>query len=237
MLITLDLTARQAARVLSQAVHTHAKLEIEPRPDSCSALLWGCVAGQEQDLLQVDLFETGRDVVLSALIGAMCDVRTILSGQLCIFSTFIADAQSAAIPPRISLATPETIQVANRRRFARRATTEPVPVRLAIPGTPAPLVAVLVNIGPSGIGCRLVDGLQDDPLFIGDEIEVEFLLPWSDQVFTSPACVCNKNPCREEGHMLVGLEFIPRGNEAALDRLRTALSEQTAFLTEMEGDL
>lgn len=237
MLVTLDLTARQAARVLSQAVHTHAKLEIEPRPESCSALLWGGVVGREQDLLQVDLYESGRTVAIAALIGAMCDVRTILSGQLCIFTTFIADANPNVVPPRILLAMPETIQVANRRRFARKTTTEPVPVHVSIPGLQSPVVAVLANIGPNGIGCRIVDPGPDDPLFIGDELEVEFVLPWSDEVFTLSACVCAKTPRKEEGHLVVGLEFVPRDKQAVLDRLRTALSEQTARLTETDGDL
>jgi hypothetical protein len=237
MLVTLDLTARQAARVLTQALHTHAKLEIEPRPESCNALLWGSVAGQEQDLLQVDLYDSGREVALSALIGAMCDVRTILSGQLCIFSTFIADASATTVPPRILLAMPETIQVANRRRFARKTATEPVPVRLIVPAVHTPLVAVLANIGATGIGCRLVDPTQDDPLFIGDEIQVEFVLPWSDEVFSLPASVCAKTRCREEGHILVGLEFIASPEPPALDHLRAALNERTTYLTETDGEL
>ena len=236
MLVTLDLTARQAARVLEQAVHTRAKLEIEPRPDSCSALLWGSVAGREQDVLHVDLYDSGRDLTIDGMIGAMCDVRTILSGQLCIFSTFIVDANATTVPPRITLAMPETIQVANRRRFARKSTAEPVPVRLSVAGT-APQVAVLANIGPLGIGCRLVSGDPDDTLFIGDEVEVEFVLPWLEQVFALPACVCSKTHCREEGHLLVGVEFIVRNNQADLDRLRAALSEQTAALIETDGVL
>jgi len=37
MLVTLDLTTRQAHRVLLQALRTRAKLEIEPRPEAMSA--------------------------------------------------------------------------------------------------------------------------------------------------------------------------------------------------------
>ena len=237
MLVALDLTARQAARVLAQAVRTRAKLEIEPRPESCSVLLWGSVAGREQDQLQIDLYETGRELDFGTLIGAMCDVRTILSGQLCIFSTFIVDASAQTVPPRVVLAVPDTIQVANRRRFARKAPTEPVPVRLSVPGHPAALVAILANIGGAGLSCRVVSPDLDDLLFIGDEIGLEFVLPWSHDVYQLRGCTCSKTPCPEDGHVLVGLEFVAQGSEPVLERLRTALNDETARLIDMDGDL
>ena len=132
------------------------------------------------------------------------------------------------------LVTPETVQVANRRRFARKAPIEPVPVRFLPPGAATPLVAILSNIGPTGLGCRVVNRELEDLLFIGDQVEVEFVLPWSNEVYTLRAVVCNKNRCREEGHLLVGFEFVQE-NEAALVRLRAALSDETARLTEREG--
>jgi hypothetical protein len=237
MLVTLDLTARQAQRVLGQAIRGRVKLEIEPRPEAENTLLWGTLSAREKDLLVVDLYDhQAHPDPLDVLVGAMCDARLILSGQLCLFSTFILDVADNAAPRQLMLAVPETIQVANRRRFARRAPIEPVPVRFLPSGAAAPLVAILSNIGPTGLGCRVVNRELEDLLFIGDEVEVEFVLPWSNEVYTLRATVCSKNRCREEGHLLVGFEFVVQENEAALVRLRAALSDETARLTEKEGE-
>lgn len=236
MLVTLDLTVRQAARILAQAVQTHAKLEIEPRPEVHSTLLWGSLTGREDDVLQVDLHDFGRDLPLAPLIGAMCDVRTILSGQLCMFSTFIVDAGESSVPQRVMLAVPTTIQIANRRRFTRKTPTEPVPLRLTVPGNTTTFVAILTNIGPSGLGCRVVSRELDEVLFIGDPVRVDFVLPWSNDAFSLVAQVCSKNPAGEEHHRIIGFEFTG-DDPGAIDRLRAALNEETARLIEKDGVL
>jgi hypothetical protein len=236
MLITLDLTARQAHRVLGQALRSRAKLEIEPRPESWNTLLWGALASRDKDLLTVNLHEGALPAPLRTLVGAMCDVRSILSAQLCLFSTHIVDVADETVPRQLMLAIPETIQVANRRRFARKAPIEPVPVRFSAPGGPSPLVAILSNIGPTGLACRVVNAEHEDLLLIGDNFELEFGLPWSNEVYSLLATVCNKSRCREEGHLLVGFEFVAQDHEVALLRLRAALSDETARLTEKEGE-
>ena len=239
MLVTLDLTARQAARVLAQAVRTRAKLEIEPRPESYAALLWGNLAGREGDLLVVDLHYSARLLPLALLIGAMCDVRTILSGQLCLFSTVIVDASDAGVPRRLLLASPETVQLANRRRFARHTPTDPVPVRLSITGRTDPFVLGLANIGPTGMACRAPRTGLDDALFIGDVVQLEFALPWSGEIHKLPASVCGKTPCPDQEQMVVGLEFAVADHDpaaSALEHLRAALNDEAARLIEMDGD-
>lgn len=240
MLVALDLTARQAARVLAQAVQTHAKLEIDPRPETSDASLWGSLESQQQDLLQVNLLGAGHETPRTALIGAMCDVRTILSGQLYLFSSFIVDATDDTAPPRLMLAVPEAIQVANRRRFARKSPSEPVPVRLVVPSTPEPFIAHLANIAGTGLGCRVLRRELDDLLFIGDRVEIEFVLPWAGHIYQLPGTVCSKTPCRDRDYMLVGFEFAVSENAAArasLELLRSVLHSETTRLIEMEGDL
>ena len=148
MLLALDLTERQAARVLERALRTRAKLEIEPRPESQSALLWGTLIGNDHThLLKVDLHDCGNDDRLTMLIGAHVDVRMLIDGELYLFSTFVVDAVDNAVPPRLSLATPELLQVANRRRVVRKTPNEPVPIRVVVPGAQQPFVAELANIG------------------------------------------------------------------------------------------
>jgi hypothetical protein len=237
MLVALDLTERQAARVLAQAVNTRAKLELEPRPESCQALLWATLAGRDENTLLVDLHDSDHEVPLGALTGAMCDVRTILSGQLCMFATYIIDVADDARPTRLILAAPETVQVANRRRFARKAPSDPVPVRVTIPGSATPFVAVMRNIGPNGIGCRAVSRELDELLLIGDVVELEFVLPWCGEVFTLSATTCSKTVDASEGHLAIGFEFVGHGQDAMLGTLRSAFRDEAARLTELEGEL
>lgn len=239
MLLALDLTARQATRVLTQAVRLRAKLEIDPRPVFLDTPLWGTLEGREQELLVVQLMETRQELVGASLIGAMCDVRAVLSGQLYLFSTLIADATDNTAPRRLTLAVPEVVQVANRRRFTRRSPIEPIPVRLTVPGARDPFVGNLANISRNGIGCRVAKRELEDLLLIGNEVRVEFVLPWTNHVYSLPAEVCTKNECYDQDHLIIGLEF--RADEAAaratLELLRTALDNETQRLTEMDGDI
>lgn len=236
MLISLELTARHAARVLTQAVRARAKLEIEPRPEDRHRLLWGLLTGHDEDALHVELCDVERSIDLRSLIGVMCDVRSIVCGQLCLFATFVSDVADHAVPARLMLGLPESIQLANRRRFARRAPADPVPARLTLPGSNAKFVAVLSNIGAGGLACRAVSRELDELLFIGDRIAVEFALPWSKEVFELPASVCTKGAAGEPGQLLVGVEFVAEGNECALQRLAESLSDEAARLIEKDGD-
>ncbi len=236
MLVAIDLGARQTARILTQAVKARAKLEIEPRPEACSELLWGTLTSREDDTLMVELHDGAAQRPLNALLGAMCDVRTILSDQLCMFSTFILDASSHTVPQRITLAVPDSVQLANRRRHVRRSPIEPVTLRLTVPESSTPFVAILSNIGPIGLACRSVSRELDDVLFIGDEIQLQFALPWSSEMFTLPATVCNKNSVGEPGHMLIGLEYVDQANHDTLERLRAVINDEAARLTQMDGD-
>jgi hypothetical protein len=238
MLVALDLTARQAARVLTQAVRTHARLEIDPRSLFLDPPLGGTLESSDAAHLVVALTDGHERVTLATLVGAMCDVRTILSRQLYLFSTAILEANDGAAK-RLRLAIPQSIQVANRRQFARRSPTEPVPVRLTVPGAAQPLVGQLTNISRNGLGCRGGRQELDGVLLIGDEIHTEFVLPWATQVFALPATVCTKTVCHDRSNLLVGLEFAAQApaTRATLELLRTALDSETRRLTEMDGDV
>jgi len=239
VLVALDLTPRQAARVLNQAVRGRTKLELEPRPEAARALLWGTLVGSEPEVLRVDLHDREHETPLAGLIGAMCDVRTCLAGQLYLFSTFVLDANDGTVPHRLTLAAPETIQVANRRRHTRLTPLEPVPVRLGVGGTLKPVLAELANIGPRGLGCRVSAGDDAGLFYIGDPVAVEFALPWNSDLFALSAVICNKGPSSEPTHVLVGLEFSASdaAARAALERLRAALLSETARLCEPGGEL
>lgn len=236
MLVTLDLTVRQASRMLAEAVKSRAKLEIDPRPEFRETPLWGTLEGRNQDLLQVNLVDTVHPQTVAELLGVMCDVRTILSGQLYLFSTVILEATDNSAPRRLGLALPDAIQVANRRRYARRSPIEPVPVRLLQGAGTQPLVGTMTNISRSGLGCRLPRQQAEDQLLIGDEVQLEFALPWLNQVYTLPSEVCTKSSSLDPDHLTVGFEFVARDAacRATLELVRAAIDNETRRLTEEE---
>jgi hypothetical protein len=237
MLVTLDLNSRQAARVLNEAIHAHATLEIEPRPEVCEVLIWGVLTGQCEEGLTADLRDVPEGTNLRALLGAMCDIRLLVSGQLCLFSSFVVDVAEDTVPRKMTLALPDSFQIANRRRFARKVPTDPVPVRLLVPGSQPPFVGLLCNIGPGGLACRVVSRQLDEVVFVGDEVQLQFTLPWCPEVFILAASVCNKSRNDADGQTTIGLEFVAAGHEATLERLRGALDDQAAHLVQKDGDL
>jgi hypothetical protein len=242
MLTALDLTSSQMSRVIAQAVRLRAKLEIEPYPDACSHLIWASVEGRENNCLRVDLVDGYEEGLPNALVGAYCDVRTVLSGQLYLFTTTVLELHDRTNPPRLLLAEPENMQVANRRRFVRKAPADPVTIELiSKTATRGMLAGDLWNIGANGLAVRVT-------------------LPWSGEPFDLEASVCSKGNTPEPDHLITGLEFCtpqcaasmtdaqsrpvgpicsasanPDQQQAELDRLREIIAEETNRLLELEG--
>lgn len=237
MLVALELTPRQAVRLLAQAVQTRAKIEIDPRPEFLDTPLWGAVESRQQDLLVVQVLGAGNKIQLGSLTGAMCDVRSIIAGQLYMFASVIVEVSENTAPPRISLAVPDSVQVANRRRFARKSPTEPISVRITTTTTAQALSGEMTSVSRTGIGCRVPHQVADEQFFIGDEARVEFVLPWLQQVYSMPAITCNKNACQDHEHVVVGFEFAPQdaAAKANLELLRVALDNETQRLVDLEG--
>lgn len=236
MISSLDLTERQAARVLEQAVRLRAKLEIEPRPETHIEPLWGIIAGREQDLLSVELLGARGEAPVRSLMGCMCDTRTILAGQLYMFETAIVDVSERTAPIRIALTAPTVIRVANRRRFGRRAPVDAVPVRLLPAGAAQPIIGALSDLSRTGLGVRVARAGADELLLIGDQVDTEFSLPWSKTVYALAASVCSKTACQGSDEMAIGLEFSPidATQQASLELLRATLDSEHDRLLDTE---
>jgi len=237
MLAAIDLTARQAARVLREALQTRAQMEIEPR--SRDVTLVGNLTARDGELLWLDLHDRGEDWPLAGLVGAFCDVRTVLSGQLYTFCTCILDSNDNTAPQRIALAAPDLIQVINRRRFDRKPVRQPLAVEVWTGQANAPLVGTLRDIGMAGLSCRLPRREAEQQLLIDDQVQIRFRLESSAEPFSLSSTVTVKTPDADEQHLIVGLEFCvpPAGSpeEPVFRRLRTLLAQQYMGPTEAEN--
>jgi c-di-GMP-binding flagellar brake protein YcgR len=240
MQLAIELTPRQAARVLEQALRAQAGLEIEPRNLPADQPLQGKLIGREGELLCVEVLGGPLTLPLSVLIGAFCEVRTALSGELYMFTTCVFDAVESAVPPRLLMVLPEAIQVINRRQFERTNATVASQVRVQVSGQPAPFVGLLANVSADGLACNLPETTLDETLSLGDELRVSFELAGFDEIFELPAVVCNKMLARDQQQLLLGLKFDVRPDDPlaqhGLQRLRAALFQLMANFTDMDGE-
>lgn len=241
MQLAIDLAPRQAARVLEQALRGRAELEIEPRNLPDDDPLLGRLLGREGELLSVEILDEKLRVPLSVLIGAFCEVRTVLSGEMYTFSTYVLDVVEEGNLGRVLVVVPETIQVTNRRQFERTNATIASQVRIWNGAQQAPAVGLLANVSADGLACTLPGVVLDEVLAIGDRVRVSFELAGFDEQFELPAILCNKALTRDRQQLSLGLKFDARPDDPvalhALQRVQAALLEWMTNFTDMDGGL
>lgn len=235
-----DLTERQTARVLEQALRTRAAVEIEPSGADENRRLTGALAGQEGGVLTVRTEQRPAGILQSGLIGAFCDIRLVLSDQLYLFSSCILDVSEADAPAHLLLSAPDQIRVANRRRFERRTVPVAAQVRIKLASGAAPVIGLVADVSGDGLACTMPVPSGQDPLLVGDEVRLSFELPGVDEGFDLPAVICNKSETPDKQLLTLGLEFCPAAEGSpealALVRLQNVLYELTAESTGMDGD-
>lgn len=241
MQLAIDLTPRQAARVLEQALRAQAGLEIEPRNLSGDEPLRGTLIGREGELLSVELRDGKLVLPLGVLIGAFCEVRTVLSGELYLFTSCVFDALADSVPGRVLMVIPETIQVVNRRQFERTNATVASQVRIWVGEERTPAVGLLANVSADGLACNLPGTDLDAVLSLGDPLRVSFELAGFDEIFELSAVLCNKALARDQQQLSLGLKFDARADDPmaqhALQRVRAALAQLMANSTDLDGEL
>lgn len=239
MVIGIDLSSRQAARVLEQARRTKARLELDPRNLAGETTLYGRLVDREGDLLHVALEPGGPPINHDALAGAFCDIRIVLLGELYMFNTCVVETSLVDNTLQLALAAPTAMQVANRRQFERRGVNQWVHVKLWSEQFASPQTAVLFNLGAGGLACRVSRGELEDALLIDDELIASFNLPGYPEKFELPVVICNKLPLDDKQYLVVGLEFIARPDDPtarrSLERLREVLFALPDIAGEAEG--
>jgi hypothetical protein len=235
--LAIDLTRRQASRVLGQAECCHARLEIEPA-HSRQRFTWQArLAGSTGKLLALELIRLSDDED-ALLVGTYLDVRMWLDDDLYLFTTCVMDHDASSEPARVMVAVPDAIQIANRRRFERTNATIASQVRLWINADEPAHVGTLASVSANGLAVDIHGLAIDDCALLGDSTRVRFELPAFDAPFELPGMLCSKEIDREKKQVRIGLEFAQTGTpEAAseLNRLRAALAEFLIDLADPQG--
>jgi hypothetical protein len=229
MLNAIDLTPRQANRLIEQAVRIRAQIDIAPRNLDEGTAVRGLFAGREGSMLSVEIVGRSEELSAGCTIGAFCEVQSAIGGQVVLFSSCILDVIEQARTTRVMLAMPDVVQVSNRRRFERTNATIASEVRLVQDGQYSQSVGLLANISPDGIGCTFESGEINDLVLVGEPARMSFELAGCDDVFELPVTVCNKNLSKDQSQLTVGMEFDVQPDSAAdvqtLQRLRSILSQ------------
>ncbi len=240
MQLAIDLTPRQAARVIEQAVRARADVDVEARNRADDEALHGRLEGRDGELLRIAM--PALEPASSAmLIGVFCEIRMILLGELYTFTTFVLDVPENASPPVILVANPEVVQVTNRRRVERTNATIASQVRIWTTRSQAPTVGLLANVSADGLGCNLPGTALDSELALGDSLRVSFELAGFDEIFELPAELCNKNLLAERQQLFLGMKFTVTPDDPVachtLERVRAALVELTTNFFDTDGEL
>lgn len=235
MLMAFDLQPRQAARVLEQALRARPDFTVEMRNMPDDEPLLGKLVAREGNLLVVELREYAIDAPLTTLIGAFCDIRTVLSGELYLMTCCVLDVGENPAPGQLLLSVPEHIQVANRRQCERTNATVASQVRVWAPGQSSASVGLLHNVSNDGLACDMPGLALDAALALGDRVRVSFELAGFEGNFEMNSVVFNKALDAAHQQLRLGLQFDTDEKDAtaveALKRLRAALQTLTNNLS------
>lgn len=236
MSYAIDLTPRQSARTLEQAIRHHALIVLEPR--TWSEDEWFVCRIERAEAPRIGSRGGGVLVLTSErqfqptdeqgapdgpvrqqpldrcplLIGTYCDASLQLGEVRYLLSAEVVEVSTAGEGSvRIHITRPEHLQVSQRRRYCRfrPARSAQVELRwLTDSDTLGGGVAWLCNVSAEGLACR-TDARIGDQLCIGDEVKVDFTLaPGDPQHFSLDAVICNKMPGGSEDKLLLGLQFL-----------------------------
>jgi len=227
----IDLSTRQSARTLEQAVRYRATVLIEPGlwPDADG--LKGRLIALDAESLRAELTEPSV-FRPSHMVGSYCDVSLLLGQDRFLFSTHALDAKQAGERWSVSLARPEKLRVYQRRRFWRVKLAESARVRLRRDADNAgtEIVGWLCNISGEGMAC-LVEADAAERLHVGETIAASFALPDAGPPFDLHAVLCNKTPNAENEKMILGMQFLP----SASSRTTNAARRLSEFLLRRYG--
>lgn len=175
------------------------------------------------------------------LIGTYCDAVLELGQNRYLFSTDVVCVELGSKLANgvygeihILLARPETIQVAQRRRFRRIQLPQSSQIEIRWTnddGSSGGGVGWLYNIGQDGIACR-TDTLLADRLWIGQEVSLDFSLrPGEPEHYRVDAVLCSKTPAGSADRTILGLQFAVGPGHESSDPVRESLQRRLRAMT------
>ena len=227
MKYAIDLNSRQAGRAFEQAIRSNASVTLDVTVCDDHQTLKGFVASGDGQTLMVELVEP-PERSLEGLQGSYCDVGMTLGGHQYMFCADVVDMVKLGGTQTLVLCRPESLQVAQRRRFRRAFVADSSIVQIATAGAQGhQYKAYLFNISQDGLACRAGREVGD-VLLIGDVVHSQFELPHCETEFELDAVVCNKTAAADPDWVILGLQFVRNPEDSPC---RETLRKLAEFLT------
>jgi len=154
-------------------------------------------------------------------------VSMIVDGARYAFASHPLSAVDAG-PGTLVLAAPRELFVLERRRAVRRRLRQGLGVRLEPRRTDAEptedaLTAVILNLSPDGLACRL-STTRTTQLSVADRLLVSFSLAPDNQTFAFIGHIVSITEGGTPGQVVLGIEFLRGDTPYAQEALRAALA-------------
>ncbi len=168
------------------------------------------------------------------LLGVYCDVSLLMGEHRYFFNVDVVGVETDAQPPSdtyLTLACPEQIQVAQRRRYRRINLAHSTQVSLQWTGEEKKTIrgiGWLCNISQDGLACR-TEATNADQLCIGEPLYVEFNLGGGeDSHYSMDALLCSKTPAGSQGKIILGIQFLADSSNEKSSKSVEALKKHLA---------
>lgn len=257
MAYAIDLSPRQTSRTLEQAVRHHTRVTLRPlaREDDVLIIcrfetIQPSKAAKRPSLVLVPQPSENNETLnpqepqigdFLDLVGTYCDVTVHLGENRFLFSSDIVNVTNCASSEErveIYVSLPDTVQVAQRRRFWRFKPAHSAQIRFEWTdheGQPTNGAGWLCNVSGDGLACRTSTQTADQ-IGIGEKITVNFALgEGRPDFYRLDAVLCNKTPAGSKNTIILGMQFMmgqdhPSSHEAAgrLRRHLLTLNDDTA---------
>lgn len=204
MTTNIKLDIEESQQILENGIRTQSQLVLES-PEFGENTINGYLISGDASALLMEI--TGQPAIaLQRLANCRCDVR-LYSDRRYGFSAIIQAIPQWGKSCCLALTRPRTINLYERRRFlrAKLAPSTQVKIEWQANGVMHRHQATMLNISAEGLACRVEDDVAA-VVQAGEQVRLQFDLPYCARIFDFQATLCNKTPA-SEGHTILGLHF------------------------------
>lgn len=221
-----ELSDRQSARVIEQAICEHVTICLDPHYSSGLEPFTVQLIGADAEYLTFQILEDRPASAQDLIPGLYCQAQFSTGEAVYLLSVHLVDFSEAERTLRAGR--PKIVQILERRKFIRSRVAAPTEVTIRWPEQRREAPASLFNIGGSGLAFRIGKD-SGDSIAIGDVLEVGFELPGLPRRFEFSIAICNKTLASDGASVIVGAQFQETRNDGRLgdlDELRRFLANQ-----------
>ena len=223
-LFAYELEARQAQRILEQALRAGARVTLTPGTENPTPLQGVLVSATAESLWievrqpRIEL-DAGLQSVCCEGVFELGDTRYLLASNVL---AVVSDGEDR----RLEIVRPEGLQVLQRRRFWRAQVQDSSPVLVSRPAAdgqaPWSCLASMLNVSVDGLAC-LAERSEADATAVGEQLRLVVRVCPAEEPFVVDAVLKSKTAAGTEGQIVLGFQFDLTREPDQRQRLHAAL--------------